>query len=151
MMEEDSQKLYERGVSLIKRGHPGDAVEHLEKALEKGYKSSACYSWLGLAIARSGRQRISTAEEFCKKAIEKEFYWPRYYINLAEVYLIWGKKEKAIKTLEAGLKIDKNNSAILKELQKLGIRKSPLIPFLSRTNPINKYLGKALSTLGLGK
>lgn len=148
-MEEEPQKLFEKGVSLLKRGYPGDAVDHLEKAMEKGLRSSACYSWLGLAYARSGRQIISKAEELCLKAIKMDFVWPQYYLNLAEVYVIWGKKEKAIKTLEEGLKIDRDNIDILNAFEELGIRKRPAIPFLSRSNPLNKYLGKFLSKLGL--
>lgn len=137
------------GLGMLKRGHSGDAVDCLEKALEAGFKGSACYSWLGLAYARSGRQIISKAEELCLKAIKMDFYWPQYYLNLSEVYLIWGKKDKAIRALEAGLKIDKNNDAILNELHRLGIRRSPVIPSLSRINPINKYLGKILYKVGL--
>jgi tetratricopeptide (TPR) repeat protein len=147
-MEEEPQKLFEKGVALIKRGHPGDAMEYFERLIAMGYRSSACYSWLGLALARSGGDP-SRAEELCKKAIEKEFYWPQYYLNLAEVYLLEDKKTWAIETLEKGLKLDPNNEAILKELGKLGIRGRPVIPFLSRSNPVNKYLGLLLSKLGL--
>ena len=147
--EEEPQKLFEKGLAMLKRGYPGDAVDCLEKALEKGLRSSACYSWLGLAYARSGRQIISKAEELCLKAIKMDFYWPQYYQNLAEVYVIWGKKDKAIKTLEEGLKVDRDNIDILNAFEQLGIRKRPVIPFLSRSHPINKYLGKFLSNLGL--
>ena len=148
-LEEEPQKLFEKGLAMLKRGYPSDAVDFLEEAMRKGLKGSACYSWLGLAYARSGRQIISKAEELCLKAIKMDFYWPQYYLNLSEVYLIWGKKDKAIRALEAGLKIDKNNDAILNELHRMGIRRNPVIPSLSRTNPINKYLGKILFTLGL--
>lgn len=148
-MEEEPQKLFEKGVAMLKRGYPGDAVDCLEKALEKGFKSSACYSWLGLAYARSGRKIISKAEELCMKAIKMDFVWSQYYLNLAEVYVIWGKKEKAIKTLEEGLKIDRDNTEILNELERLGVRRRSLLPFLPRSNPINKYLGKILYKVGL--
>lgn len=39
--------------------------------------------------------------------------------------------------------------AVHRELDKLGLRKPPVIPFLSRGNPINKYLGIILSRMGL--
>lgn len=146
----DPQKLFERGLALIKRGYPADAVEYFEKALEMGNKNSVCYSWLGLAIARS-RGSMSRAEELCRKAVKDGFYWPQHYLNLAEVYMLLGKKSKAIKALEAGLKVDGSNHDILNELQMLGIRKNPPIPFLSRSNPINKYLGIISAKLGLKK
>ena len=151
MAEEDPKKVFEKGLAMLKRGYPGDAVDYLEKAMEKGLRSSACYSWLGLAAARSVRYIISKAEDFCMKAIKMDFYWPQYYLNLAEVYLIWGKKERAVKTLEEGLKIDRDNFDILNELERIGVRRRPLIPFFSRSNSINRYLGKILYTLGVGR
>jgi hypothetical protein len=30
-------------------------------------------------------------------------------------------------------------------MQKLGVRKKPPVPFLDRSNPINKYIGKLLN------
>lgn len=139
-MKENSQKLFKEGVSLINRGYSKEAVRFLEKSLESGGKNSASLSFLGLAIARSGGDLLR-AEKLCLDAIKVDFYWPRFYVNLAKVYLIWGKKSLAIKALEKGLKLDHDNRDILKELEKMGLRAGPCIPFISRANPINKYLG----------
>ncbi|MEK7713370.1 MAG: hypothetical protein AAB302_01370 [Deltaproteobacteria bacterium] len=95
-------------------------------------------------MARS-KWDMAKAEEFCKMAVKKEFYVPQYYINLAEVYKLRRNKVKAIETLEAGLELDSENKAILKELYKFGARRRPVIPILSRENPINKELGIILS------
>jgi len=98
-MEEGAARLFKRGISLLRRGYPEDAAECLEKVLEMSYDSAACNSWLGVAIARSRYGDIIKAEEYCKKAIKKAYYRPQYHNNLAEVYLIWGKKRKAIEAL----------------------------------------------------
>jgi len=140
---DEATRLFDKGLALIKRGYPAEAMECLEQVISLGHKSSACYSWLGVAMARS-KWDMAKAEEFCKMAVKKDFYVPQYYINLAEVYQLKGNKAKAIKTLEAGLKLDSENKAILKELYKFGARKPPLIPFLSRGNAINKLLGIVL-------
>jgi len=144
--EDEAAKLLERGLALIKRGYPVEAIECLEQLISSGHKSSACYSWLGVAMARS-RWDIDKAEEFCKMAVKKDFYVPQYYLNLAEIYKLRGNKIRAIETLEAGLKVDNENRAILKELYKYGARRRPTLPFLSRGNPINKNLGIFLSKL----
>jgi len=136
----DSRKLFKEGLDLINQGYSKEAVKSLEKALELGEKNSACLSFLGLAIARSGGSLLR-AEELCLNAVTVEFYWPQFYVNLAAVYFIWGKKSKAVRVLKKGLKVDHDNEAILKELQKIGMRKAPLLPCVSRANPINKYLG----------
>lgn len=144
----DAINLFERGMALIKRGYPVDAVNCFEHVLEMGHKSSACYSWLGVAMARS-RWDMARAEEFCRMAVKKDFYIPQYYINLAEVYSLKGNKAKAIETLNAGLKVDGDSKVILKELKKFGARKRPVITFLPRENSMNKYLGRLLSELSL--
>ena len=40
-------------------------------------------------------------------------------------------------------------AAIINELVLIGRRKNPPIPFLSRSHPLNKFLGKFLTKLGL--
>lgn len=146
--EDEPQELFEKGKAMLKRGYPKEAAECLEKALSMGLKSSPCLSLLGIAIARSGGD-LSRAEELCRVAIDKEFFWPQYYRNLSEIYMIKGDKAKAIRTIESGLRVDADNSELLDELCEMGVRRRPVIPFLSRTSPINKYLGIILSKLGL--
>lgn len=143
---DEATRLFDKALALIKRGYPAEAMECLEQTISLGQKSSACYSWLGVAMARS-KWDMAKAEEFCKMAVKKDFYVPQYYINLSEVYKLKGNKAKAIETLEAGLKLDSENKAILKELYKFGVRQPPVIPFLSRGNPINKNLGIILSKI----
>ena len=60
-----------------------------------------------------------------------------------------GERKKALAALIQGLKIDKKNEEILQELNRMRTRRAPPIPFLHRDNPLNFYLGKLLSKLGL--
>ena len=57
--------------------------------------------------------------------------------------------KKALDALNSGLRIDKNNADILLELQRMGQRGAPPVPFLRRDNPLNFYLGKLFGKLGL--
>lgn len=139
-MINDPAKLFEKGIALLKRGYPADAMEYFEKMLSLGHKRSACYSWLGIAMARSNWD-LEMAEKLCRMAVKKDFYIPQYYINLAEVYLLRGNKAKAIETLHAGLKVDSDSRFIWRELGKFGERRRPLLPFLSRKNLVNRWLG----------
>lgn len=148
--ENNPTKLFEKGMVLLRRGYPGDAMEYFEKMLSIGHKSSACYSWLGIALARS-RWDLEMAEELCRTAVKRDFYIPQFYVNLAEVYLLRGNKAKAIETLQAGLEVDSESRAIWRELEKLGSRSRPVIPFLSRNNPVNRYLGRLFSRMGIRK
>jgi len=140
--------IFDEGMSLIARGHPGAAMEYFEKLINLGHKHPSCYSWLGITMARS-KWDLAEAEKCCKLALQMDRTKPQYFLNLAEVYAQKGLKDKAIETLKSGLKVDKRNRAILTELAKFGIRRPPPLPFLSRENFINKQLGLFLAKIGL--
>jgi hypothetical protein len=73
---------------------------------------------------------------------------PIHYLNLGKVYLLAGKKSQAIEVFRKGLAHERHQE-IIDELNRLGIRKSPVLPFLKRKNPINRYFGIILHRLGL--
>ena len=74
--------------------------------------------------------------------IGKEFFLPLLYLNLGKAYGAAQKKEEACDSLRKGLNLDKNNEDILNELKKLNMRRKPTFPFLKRSHPLNKYIGK---------
>lgn len=144
-MDSDLRKTFHLAVGMVKRGYPIDAIPYLEKNLVTGGRSAICLSWLGIAIARAGGD-LARSESLCLEAIKKEFYRPRNYLCLAEVYIKGNKKAKAISVLKRGLRVDAGNPDIFRMLNKLGIRRESLLPFLSRSNFMNKYGGKLIAT-----
>jgi len=58
------------------------------------------------------------------------------------------KNEEAVNIFRQGLHYEENQH-IADELNKIGTRKPLIIPFLKRSNVINKYLGIILSRLKL--
>ena len=107
-------------------------------------------SYFGLALAL-GENRINEAVIYCTKAIKKEFYHPEFYVNLARVYLKANRRSSAVNVLYKGLRIDSNDPGILSELEKLGIRRKPVLGFLHRGHVINKYLGLIMARFRAGE
>ncbi len=105
-------------------------------------KASAGLSWFGLAIALV-RRTYKPAIDLCRRAIELEFYDGDHYANLARVYVAAGNRKKAIETIEDGLRKIPDHDYMLKVRASLGIRATPSVPFLDRTNPINVSLGQS--------
>lgn len=104
------------------------------------------FGCLQAIVDRKYRSGIDT----CRKALHQYkapdaysagIVYPILHLNLGRANLAAGKKEDAIKIFSKGLKYDGNHSELKKELRLLGIRKKPVVPFLSRSNPINKYIG----------
>lgn len=70
------------------------------------------------------------------------FFLPLFYLHLGKVHMKANRKEPAINAFQEGLKFDPRNLQLLSEKKAVGLRKAPVISFLQRSNPINKYLGK---------
>lgn len=143
----DAKELIEKGIDCLEKGWAPDAVTCFEEVLEKYGRISSVLSWLGIAKARSKQGDLRPAEQLCKEAIQHEYYNASYYRNLAEVYMIWSNKPKAMSILRHGIRITRGDDVLVKELKKLGVRRTPVIPFLGRSNPINIYCGKVRSKM----
>lgn len=100
-------------------------------------------SYYGLCLAKE-QKKFRPAIDFCRKAVEIQFYNAEHYANLTRVYLAAGTRKRAIETLQAGLKALPNDQTLQSLEKELGARRRPVIPFLSRDNPLNIALGKTL-------
>ncbi|MEW6739726.1 MAG: tetratricopeptide repeat protein [Nitrospirota bacterium] len=142
----ESEEFFTRGLNELAVGHGLSALVYFEKAAQ--IKEVPVYvSYLALCIAKE-RGQIRKAISLCEEAIKREPENPIHYLNLGKIYLHAVDKETAINTFRAGLRYE-TNQQIIEELNKLQTRRPPVIPFLERNNPINKYLGIILSRLGL--
>jgi tetratricopeptide (TPR) repeat protein len=93
--------------------------------------------------------------DMCKKAIstfeksagtaQRMVLFPILYMNLGRAYAAAGRRTDAIIAFSQGLHYDHEHAGIMQEMKRLGMRKPPPIPFLDRSNPLNVYLGKAMS------
>jgi tetratricopeptide (TPR) repeat protein len=99
-------------------------------------------------------KKYRSGVEACKRAIvllkkqntfSEEVLYPVFYLNLGRAYVAADKKKDAIDSFKKGLRYDNGNSDLKKELQGLGVRKQPPVPFLDRSNPINRYIGLILN------
>lgn len=135
---------------LLKKKDSKSALNTVRQAVANYPSDPFFLSYLGYLTAQVER-RGKEGYTFCENAIslmrktiseDKEVFYPILYLNLGRAYVLGGKKPEAIKAFKDGLKYDARNGDIRWELARLGIRRPPVLPFLSRSNPINKYLGK---------
>lgn len=76
------------------------------------------------------------------KSTDIVFFFPLLYLNLGKVLLKANRRVSAMNAFQEGLKYDADNRELRSAMKALGTRKGPVISFLDRSNPINKYLGK---------
>ncbi len=134
---------------LLQRKNKKAALEILMHALKKYPDDPFLLSYYG-CLETVVNKNYSYGIGTCARAIEmlndkmtfgREIYLPTFYLNLGRAHLASGKKHKAINSFQKGLSYNRENKDLLWEVKKIGIRRTPVIPYLQRSNPINKYIG----------
>jgi len=133
-----------QGIECCRKGDWSEGLRHLGWIAEQGEAVSGLpgifYSYLGYGIALR-EQRIDEGLKLCRHSIKLEFYQVENYLNLARTCLLAQDRAGAVQAVRAGLKIDSHPDLLV--LQKeLGIRDSPVLPFLGRSNFLNQFLGR---------
>lgn len=136
-----SEEHFRRGQEELESGRHADALEHFRAAHKHDPANARYRSYFGLCLGLTER-RFDKALELCRSAAKEEFFNSLLYHNLARVHLAFGFKSEALRYLRRGLMIDPECPAITGELEQLGLRRRPLLGFLHRRHPINRWLGR---------
>lgn len=141
-MEDD---LFAKGKKALAHGDTLSALACFEKAAHGGDDLSV-RSYLAYCMAKE-RGLLHAGMSLCEEIIAKEPENAVHYLNLGKILLLMKKREEAVRQFRRGLTYGAN-SDIANELEKLGVRRTPVIPFLRRSHPLNKYLGIVRTFLG---
>jgi tetratricopeptide (TPR) repeat protein len=146
MVNPEAKQLFDKGIQELSEGRTLTALSCFEKALAME-EDPLTGSFFAFCIAKE-RGEFRKAISLCNAAIKKEPENSFHYLNLGKIYLLKKDKIEAINLFRQGLQYE-NNQQIVDELNRLGTRNPPIIPFLKRGNIINKYLGMIVSRLKL--
>jgi len=141
MAENDALTSFKQGVALLKGGYPQKALTELRRCTELDSTNPYYLSFLGLALARSEKKWLE-ATKLCETALQLKRKELQLHLNLAEVYVASGQRESAIFTLDKAKESFGPNARLIKARSRVEKRKTPILPFLDRQNPLNKSLGK---------
>jgi tetratricopeptide (TPR) repeat protein len=142
----EATRLHDLAAENIATGRYDDALVLLSGAADLAPEHAQIRSLLGLSIAFVERD-FARARTLCESAAKQEFFNPDVYLNLARVYLVFGRRSEALRYLRRGQMIDPGNESIQLEMSGLGRRRMPIVPFLPRHHPINRALGGARSMI----
>jgi len=137
----DAVSEFKEGLALLRNNYARKASEYFTRALNQDKANPFYISYLGLAMA-AGDRNWDAAEELCLQAIKMRRSQPEFYLNLADVYRLAGKRSEAIETLSQGLTMTKRDARVLDSLSRYGRRRAPVIPFLDRNHFLNRGLGR---------
>lgn len=141
-----SQNAFRKGLDAAARGDFLEALAYFEASvhLARRHGDSAVpmkyLSYYGWCLAMSSN-RLDEALSVCEAAARAEFYDPELRLNLGRVYLRAGDRGLAFGTFVSGLRLSPDHRELRREIRRLGLRRLPVVQFLSRSHPVNRILG----------
>ena len=131
---------FKQGVQMLRDDQPNEALVRFRTAADLEKQNPYYISFVGVSLARAER-KWTPALKLCQMALSLKRNEAQLYLNLAEVYMSAGRREEALMTLDRAQASLGRNPRIEQERMKLGSRRPPALPFLSRENVLNRYLG----------
>jgi len=151
--EESKPVDYLREVyAFLGSGKVKDAYQILMQATVRFPEEPLILSYYG-SLQAVVDKKFRSGVDTCNRAIRlveergsgrEKTYYPVLYLNLGKAFIAAERREDALDAFRKGIKYDSGNKDLKKELQTLGVRRKPVVPFLGRTNPINVLLGMVL-------
>lgn len=147
----DNNEIAWRGIRACRRGAHQEGLKYLKLAAnaagrEGGVLPGLAYSHMGYSLALcEGNKREAVA--LCRHSIKVEFFRPENYLNLARTYLLLGNRRGAVRAVDQGLTVDPADEGLQRLQHDLGLRRPPVLSFLSRSNPLNRLLGRIRHSL----
>ncbi|MGA8143121.1 MAG: tetratricopeptide repeat protein [Candidatus Acidiferrales bacterium] len=132
---------FKQGLRALKNGYPQKALVHMRTAFESEKHNPFYISFLGLSVARAER-KWDRAAELCEIAIQLRRSECQFYLNLAEVYALAGRREKALDTLDSALALFVGDERLKRARSRVEKRRTPVLPFLTRDHFLNRTFGK---------
>lgn len=91
--------------------------------------------------------RLLPAIDRCAALVEEHASQPDLYAILGLLLLKAKKREEANAVFRRGARIDPTHPALIERIREMGIRRRPILPFLPRSHPANRILGRLRARL----
>ncbi len=155
MIYQTAEERYRDSRQLLAAGKIREATTGFREAIElencelpETETASARYhSYYGLCLCLT-RMDIRQAMHQCRLAVRLDRYRPDCWWNLGRVALARNRRGEAHRAFTEGLKIQPDHRGLLEDNKRLGVRSRPVLPMVSRQNPLNVLLGLLRSRLG---
>ncbi len=143
--EIQSLEEFQEGMRFFKAGNYEVAAVFFGELLERHCvleeETRICRSWQGLAQTLAGdRAGVVQCRIACREGSERPEL--QLFLNLARAELACGDRAKLMQALERGLAFYPDSSVLRELVQRYERRKDPVIRFLDRKHPLNRWLGR---------
>ena len=146
---QDVPQRIREGMALVDQGKLDRAQELFEGYLQAFPESTLALSYLGMLRAVRG-VAVSEGLAQCQQALTRDPQEALCYLNLSKAFYAAGDRYQSVRALHRGLKLrTPHRPHLMNFYRTIGLRRKPVISFLSRDNILNNLLGRLTWKMGL--
>jgi hypothetical protein len=138
---DEAEVAYEEGKAAFLARDVHAAHLAFERAHRRTPRDPRYMSWYGLTLVLVERN-WNLGVSLCDQALRVSGPDPELLLNQARTHLALNQRERTIRAIDRGLELWPGHPALSAAREAVGSRRPPVIPFLSRRNPINVLLGE---------
>jgi Flp pilus assembly protein TadD len=112
-----------------------------ERAHRRDSRDPRFMSWYGVTLVLVERNS-NLGVLLCDEALRAAGPDPELLLNQARVHLSLNQRERAVRAITRGLELFPDDARLAAARDGLGMRRPPVLSFLSRNNPLNRLLGR---------
>jgi len=138
---DEAELALAEGIRLFEAGDMLGAHAHFAQANRRAPGAVRVLSWYGLTLVLVERNS-NLGMALSDQALRLEGPAPELCLNQARLHLALGQRDRAFRALLRGVEASPEDRALQEALASLGRRRRPVLPFLQRSNPLNRLLGQ---------
>jgi len=132
---------FDEGLQRYREGDAVGAHALFERAHRRAPFDARLMSWYGLTLVMVERNS-NLGMLFCDQSLRMAGPDAELLLNQARAHLALGQRDRAVRSVIRGLAAAPFDPALKAAQTSMGWRRKPVLPFLHRNNPINRWLGK---------
>lgn len=138
-----AREEYDLGLTFYRKQQWRTAARHFAEA---GCKCGHDDVHMHLYMSYQGLCQVYSGDisglNLCRRAAAMETIQPRVFVNLALAELKMKHRKRACSAVKLGLSVDHTDPTLLRLRERMGVRRSPVVPFLKREHLLNRWLGR---------
>lgn len=138
---DEALEAFEQGGAAFAARDVEGAHLAFERAHRRSPREPRFMSWYGVTLVLVERNS-NLGVMLVDQALRLSGPDPELLLNQARVHLALNQRERAVRALLRGLELWPQDPRLVAAKDALGTRRAPVIPFLSRNNPLNRVLGR---------
>ena len=132
----------EEGIRAVEAGDTLLGLHHFEQ-IPQAEMSALELSYYAYCLACEHNE-TRRALDLAGEALNRDRNHPLVYLNVGRIYHISGGRRQAIDNFRLGIRIQRH-PLLIRQLEKVAPRRSLVLPFCRRSNPLNVLAGKVMA------